>query len=229
MIQAVLFEFDGVIAETREARRMALLDALEEDGLALSDDEYDERCAGLPVRSAIRAAFSSRDITGDETRVDLAAVRAERAFASSADAGLSLMVGARGLIESLQGHTRLAIVSRAARRDIDATLSLAQLDYAFEFIVSDDDPYLPKPSAEPYLAALERFARRRPVLPGHIVAMEDGMAGIRSAHGAGLRCAVVGPVPAHVAVEADALIPSLAGVTTGSIDALTLGKHAAGR
>jgi len=128
MIQAVLFEFDGVIAETREARRMALLDALEEDGLALSDDEYDERCAALPVRSAIRAAFSWRDITGDETRVDLAAVRAERAFARSADAGLSLMVGARGLIESLQGHTRLAIVSRAARRDIDATLSLAQLD-----------------------------------------------------------------------------------------------------
>jgi beta-phosphoglucomutase len=229
MIQAVFFEFEGVVADTREARRMALLDTLEEDGVALSDEEYDEGCASLPVRSAVRAAFSLRQIVGDETAVALATVRAERRFAKAVEAGLSLTVGARALIESMLGQTRLGIVSRAARRDIEVTLSLAQLDYAFELIVSDDDPHPPKPSAEPYRAALERLARRRAVVPKHVVALEDGMMGIRSAHAAGLRCAVVGAVPAHVAVEADALISSLVGVTTASIDAVTLGKHTAGR
>ena len=229
MIQAVLFEFDGVLADTREARRTALLDALEADGIVLGDTEYDESCRALPVRSAVRAAFTLRDVEADDTSIDLATIRAERHFSRSAESGLSLTVGARALVEAMQGQTRLGVVSRATRRDIETTLSLAQLDYAFEFVISGDDPHLPKPSAEPYRAALERLARRRAILPSTIVALEDGPAGIRSAKDAGIRCAVVGAVPVHVAMEADALMPSLVGLTAASIDALTLGKHTAGR
>ena len=229
MIQGVLFEFEGVIADTHNARRSALLDVLDEDGVSITSDEYDERCAGLPVRAAVRAAFSLRDIAADETHVDLGTVRAERRFSALVEGGVSLMLGARAVIESMHGQTRLGIVSRATRRDIELTLSMAQLDSAFEFIVCDDDPVPPKPSAEPYRVALERLARRRAVEAKFVVALEDGAAGIRSAKNAGLRCGVVGPVPLHVAMHADALIPSLVGQTTASIDAVTLGKHTAER
>lgn len=229
MIQAVLLEFDGVIADTREARREALLLALEADDIALGDDEYDAWCGARPTRSAVRAAMSLRQRGPDETTIDLATARAERRFARSVDAGLTLTVGVRSLIESLQGHARLGIVSRASRRDVEATLSMAQLDYAFEFIVCDDDPHLPKPSPEPYVAALERLARRRAVVAKNVVALEDGITGIRSAKAAGLRCAVVGTVRAHIAMSADALIPSLSGLTAAVLDAVTLGTHTAGR
>ena len=37
MMQAVLFEFDGVLADTRDARRRALLDTLEEDGVTIAN------------------------------------------------------------------------------------------------------------------------------------------------------------------------------------------------
>src|SRR5687768_2851791 len=119
MIQAVLFEFEGVIADTHTARRAALLDILEEDGVSISDEEYAEQCAGLPVRSAVRAAFSLRDVAADDTRIDLGAARAERKFSALVEGGLSLAVGVRASIESMQGQTRLGIVSRAARRDIE--------------------------------------------------------------------------------------------------------------
>ena len=56
MIDAVLFEFDGVIADTRVARRRALIDTIAGDGVTLSDEEYADCCAGLPVSAAIRAA-----------------------------------------------------------------------------------------------------------------------------------------------------------------------------
>jgi beta-phosphoglucomutase-like phosphatase (HAD superfamily) len=69
MIQAVLFEFDGVIADTRDARRAALLDTLEEDGLTLEESEYLECCAAMPVRSSVRAAFARRSVAGDETLI----------------------------------------------------------------------------------------------------------------------------------------------------------------
>ena len=229
MIQAVLFEFDGVLADTRDARRRALLDTLEEDGVMIDDADYADWCASLPVRSAVRNALERSGVDADDTRIDLAAVRADRRFRTLVESGLSLMAGARGLVESMQGQARLGVVSRAARRDIEHTLGLAQLDHAFEFVISDDDPFLPKPSGEPYLAALDRLGRRRPVSRGHVVALEDGIAGVRSAKAAGLRCAVVGTLPVHLAVNADALIPSLVGQTVASVDALTLGKRPAER
>ena len=229
MIDAVLLEFDGVIADTRGARRSALLDALEGDGIRLDDLEYLERCAAMPVRSSVRAAFALRKLSRDETAIELAAVRAEQSFAAATATGLSLAPGARALIDALQSQTRLAIVSFAMRSEIDAVLALAQLDHAFEFIVAGDDPYAFKPAPAAYVAALDRLTRRRRVSPKNVVALEAGPAGIRAAKAAGIRCAAVGALPVHLAVDADALIPTLSGQTLASIDALTAGKHAAER
>jgi HAD superfamily hydrolase (TIGR01509 family) len=221
MVSAVLLEFEGVIADTRDARRQALLDSIGEDGVDLTGAEYLAHCASVPVRSAVRAAFALRNVPGDDTSTELAALRAEQRFASLIEMGLSLADGARELVAALHGHTRLGIVSRAARRDIDHVLALAGLDDSFEFVIADDDAYAPKPSPAPYLGALERLARRRAVTARDVVALEDGPAGIRSAKDAGLRCAVIGELPVHFAVSADALLPTLAGQTVASIDALT--------
>jgi len=229
MIDAVLFEFEGVIADTSATRRRTLLETLREDGVGLSESEYIEHCAGMPVRASVRAALALRNVGRDETLVDLVAMRTERRFADLVGTGLSLIHGAGELIESLQGQTRLGIVSRASRADIDATLALAQLDHAFEFIIANDDAFQPKPSPAPYLGALDRLARRRPVKTQHVVALEDSAGGIRSAKAAGLRCAVVGALPVHVAVNADALMPSLMGQRAATIDALTRGEHRAER
>lgn len=229
MIEAVLLEFEGVIADTESARREALLHTLAEDGVDLTDDEYVERCAAMPIRAAARNAYTLRERACDETIADLVALRAQRKFGLALETGLSLVDGARSFIESLLGRTRLGIVSRAARTEIDATLRLASLDHAFEFIISDNDTFAPKPSPAPYLGALDRLARRRVVRPLHVIALEDGSVGIRSAKSAGVRCAAVGAVPVHLAVDADALIPSLAGQTAASLDALTLGTRTADR
>lgn len=229
MLQAVLVEFEGVIAETREARRSALDTCLAAEGIELTDVEYTDCCASLPVRSAVRAALALRGIRNDETRVDLATLRAEREFGALVEAGVSLVDDAVPLIESLHGQTRLGVVSRASRREIEPVLSLASIDHAFEFVIADDDPFFPKPSPASYVGALERLARRRAVPARYVVALEDGRAGIRAARGAGLRCAAVGPIPAHLAMDADALLPTLRGQTAASIDALTSGAHTAGR
>jgi beta-phosphoglucomutase-like phosphatase (HAD superfamily) len=61
------------------------------------------------------------------------------------------------------------------------------------------------------------------------VALEDGAAGIRAAKAAGLRCAVVGALPMHLALDADALIPSLVGLAVRSLDLVTHGAHGAER
>lgn len=225
MVDAVLLEFDGVIADTRAARRDALLESLGADGVTLSEAEYLECCSGLPVRAAARAGFALRAVDIDDTGVELAAVRAERRFAEIIETGLSLADGASTFIDLMHGRVRLGIVSRATRHEIEHGLALAGLQDTFEFVISDDDALPSKPSSAPYAAGLERLGRRRAVVARHVIALEDGPAGIRAAKHAGLRCAAVGAVPVHLAVDADALLPSLVGQTLSSIDALTAGAR----
>jgi beta-phosphoglucomutase-like phosphatase (HAD superfamily) len=229
MVDAVLMEFDGVLADTRAARRAALLDTLEEDGITISESEYRDRCAAMPVRGAVRAAYSTRHVSIDDTAIELAAVRAETRFSQAVQSGLSLTTGARAFIELAQAQTRLGIVSRATRADIEATLSLAQLEHAFEFVIADDDAFAPKPSSASYQGAVDRLRRRRAVNAHNVIALEDGATGIHAAKSAGLRCAVVGAIPVHIAVDADGMIPSLIGQTVASLDLVTLGARAAER
>jgi beta-phosphoglucomutase len=220
MIDAVLFEFDGVLADTTSARGEALRSTLREDGITLTADEYREQCAGRSFAEAVRAALELRDVTLDETAVDLLVLRTERAYGAAVGKGVTLADGVPEVIDRLAGSARLGIVTHATRRDVDFVLGLAGLDHAFACIVTSEDAPAPKPSPTPYRVALERLSRLRATPPASCVALEDTLVGIRSARAAGLRTVAVGALPAHVAMEADGLLGRLAGVTLGALERL---------
>jgi HAD superfamily hydrolase (TIGR01509 family) len=209
----VLFELEGVLADTAALRRDSLRRSLAEDGLTFTDAEWDACGAGATPRDAAAALAHRRGALLDDVALDLAALRAERHFAAASGRGLSLAPGARELVEALAPHARLGVVTRAARRDVDLVLGLAGLEPLVEVLVTGDDPVAPKPDPASYERALARLARRRPVSRDAVLALEDGGAGIRSATAAGLTCVAVGPVPAHEALLAAGALPSLADVT----------------
>ena len=216
---AVLLELEGVVVRTHALRREALRSALAEDGLALSSATFDDVCHGMPVRAAVRACYAAEELATDETAVDLAVLRAEKAFAASLGAGATLVDGAMDGLASLHARARLGVVTRATRREAELMLSLAELAWLFELVITADDvPLAPKPSADPYARAMARLARRRPIDPRRVMALEDGRGGIRAARAAGLRCLAVGEVPAFRALDADGYLPSLRGVTLESLD-----------
>lgn len=219
MIGAVLLEMDGVLAETAAMRREALVAALAAEGVALSAAEYDERCAGLPLPAAARSALALRGRASDETLGDLVRLRAERGFAALAARGVSLAPGAREFVEGAASRARFALVTRATRREADLVLALADARDLFEFVIAADDAP-PKPAAAPYERALERLARRRPLPAPAVVALEDALAGVRSARAAGIACVAVGAVSPVVALEADAHVATLAGLTIDGLQRL---------
>lgn len=219
-VDVVLMEFDGVLAETSGARRDALRTVLAEDGYPLSVEAYQESCAGLATVDAVRAALARLDATLDETDLELLALRVDRAFSVQVGKGVVLVDGVPQAIERLAARARLGIVARASRRDVELVLSMAQLDHAFACVIGADDAYPAKPDPAPYRAALRRLERSRPIAPdGIVVTLEDGLPGIRAARAAGVRCIAVGDLPAHVAMEADAIIPAITG-----LDLTTIGQ-----
>lgn len=221
MFQAVLFEIEGVLADTRAFRQRALQETFAQDGVRISDSDY-EAYADLPVRGAVAAAFKAAAIDADDTAVALGTLRAERRFAEHLTLGFAMMDGARELVAHLAGRTRLAVVTRANRREADSILSLAGLEFAFECVVTNDHVKSSKPSAEPYETALRTMSRLRPLQPAYALALEDGPIGICAARAAGVRCLAVGALPAHRAMQAEGLLPTLRGHTLGSLEGVVL-------
>src|SRR6185436_6295406 len=124
-------------------------------------------------------------------------------------------------LQGAVGQARLGTVTRATRADANTMLRLAGLEAAFSLIICADDTVDGKPSPEGYQLAIERLKRQRSLARGMIIALEDGAAGIRAARKANIRCAAIGPLPAHIAIDADAYVPSLDGQTIASLDQLS--------
>jgi HAD superfamily hydrolase (TIGR01509 family) len=221
MFHAVLFELEGVLADTRSFRQRALQETFAHDGVRISDGEY-EAHADLPVRSAVAAVFRAAAIDADDTAVELGTLRAERRFAEYLTLGFALTDGARELVAHLAGRTRLGVVTRANRREAESILSLAGLEFAFECVVTADHVANPKPAADPYETALRTMSRLRPLQSAYALALEDGPIGIRAARAAGLRCLAVGALPAHRAMQAEGLLPTLRGHTLASLEGTVL-------
>ena len=110
MLDTVLLELEGVIADTGEARRDAIFAALRADGVQMPESEYRDLCAGLSFDEAMRAAFRAAGggRTDDETAIALASHRAERAYRAYIGKGLTLVEGARETLERLHDSVRLA-------------------------------------------------------------------------------------------------------------------------
>ena len=103
------------------------------------------------------------------------------------------------------GSARLAVVSGAARSEVETVLDAAGIDL-FEVIVSAEDVTRGKPDPEGYRRALELLG----VEAAQALALEDAPPGVAAAKAAGLCCvAVLGTVPRERLGEANEVVPRL--------------------
>jgi len=219
-VPVLLLEIEGVIVETAEARRDALVESLAVEGIASSEAML-EAAAGHGTEDAVRRARRVAGAPDDETAVELARLRAERAFAARAGKGLPLTRDARTSLERLAAHVRMALVTRASRREVEFLLGLAGMDGLFRPIIACEDVQPAKPAREPWIAALTRIGLLFPGQQLKALAVEDHVVGLRAARAARIASVGVGPIPPFEAIEGDAWVESLADLTPDRVRALT--------
>lgn len=217
MADGVLLDWEGVLADTAESRRAALRAALSDEGIAFDDVAFERLGAGRSVRSAAARLLGSR--AADATLVELVALRAEREFARRIGRGFAIDPAAARFVELAQLRAPVVIVTAAGRTESDAVLRLAGLHDSCAAIVTSDDVGGEAPAPASYELALAHLGRRRVVKAHRVVVLATDLPAIRAAREAGLRTVAV-KAPAHVALEADAAVDSLAGLTLDAIDAL---------
>ena len=217
MADGVLLDWEGVLADTADSRRAALRAALSNEGIALDDAAYERLGAGRSVRSAAARLLGSR--AADVTLVELVALRAEREFAARIARGFAIDPAAARFVELAQLRAPVVIVTAAGRAESDTALRLAGLHDSCAAIVTADDVGGDAPAPASYELALAHLGRRRVVKAHRVVVLATDLPAIRAAREAGLRTVAVNS-PAHVALEADAAVDSLSGLTLDVVDAL---------
>lgn len=215
MLDAVLLDWEGVLADTARVRREALLRALSDEGVRLDAEEDVPHRDGRPRPDSVGEAFAHL-CRADATLADLVGVRATRAFAERLGKGFVLRPGAREFVERLQLASRLAIVTSATRAETEFMLRLAGLDGAVSAIVSADDGVAAPPSPASYECALGHLARLRPLRRDRVVALAQTSSALRAARAAGVRSVAVG-APAQVAVDADGVVDAIDGLSVSDL------------
>src|SRR6476469_1767747 len=87
MVDGVLLDWEGVLADTGHARRDSLLRALADEGVRFDETAYDECCLGLSVQEAAAAAVGT---FADPTLLELVTLRARRNFGARVSQGFTL-------------------------------------------------------------------------------------------------------------------------------------------
>ena len=217
MADGVLLDWEGVLADTAASRREALRRAFVDEGIAFDEAAFEHQGAGRSVRSAAARLLGPR--AADATLTELVALRAERTFATRLAQGFAVDPAAARFVELAQLRAPLVIVTAAGRAESEAALRLAGLHDSCAAIVTADDVGDDAPAPASYELALAHLGRRRVVKAGRVVVLATSIPSIHAAREAGIRTVAV-KAPAHVALEADASVDSLAGLTLDAVDAL---------
>ena len=218
MISALVFDFDGVIADTERIHLAAFRKALAGTAISLADREYYANYLGFDDEGVFRLLGADRGVDIGDARVrELVADKGKAYEALVAEARSILYPGAEACIRRFHGQVPLAIASGAYADEIRAVLAPAGLLSCFETIVGCGDTPSGKPSPDPYQEA----ARRLNVDAHRCAAIEDSRWGIQSAVAAGMTCiAVTTNYAAHQLPGAVIVVPSITDVTVELIEGL---------
>jgi beta-phosphoglucomutase len=222
-LQAIVFDFDGVIANSEPLHLKAFQQALAPEGIDLAPAEYYARYLGYDDVGLFEALAKDRGLAMSGGDVSALVVRKGEEMQQMLRSGTVLFPGAVEFIREAAAAVPIAIASGAMRHEIEEVIAAAGVSDLFVAIVAAGDTPHRKPSPAPYRLALERLrdVSGREIEPRRAVAIEDSKWGLDSAQGAGLRLVgVTNSYPAHELTGAELVVDSLTALTLPALDLL---------
>ena len=190
---ALLFDLDGVLADTTELVERSWREWAESRGL---DTDFASHVHGRPTLEVVSDVAPDLDPRAEADDVEQ---REEEGLD-----GITAVAGALDLVASLPASS-WAVVTSGNKSQAAARLEAIDLEPP-EVVITSDDIDKGKPHPDPYLSA----ARRLGVSPQECVVFEDAPAGIAAARAAGMASIAVTTTMGPEALEAaDHVVSSL--------------------
>ncbi len=210
MIEAVVFDLDGVVVDSEQAWDAVRRELVEEEG-GRWKEEATEAMQGMSSTEWSRYMREELEL---DLEPEAISARVVERLAERYRRELPLLPGATEAVRRMGARWPLGLASSSNREVIDLVLDLAGIADCFAATVSSEEVDRGKPSPDVYLGAAEHLD----VAPECCVAIEDSSNGLRSASAAGM---VVVAVPNRGYPPADDAL-ELAALTLGSLEELTV-------
>jgi len=185
MIQAIVFDFDGLILETERPQYLAWRDVFLSFGKELPEQAWLE-VMGKPVKIDLfprrLADELNRDLDIDGLIAQYREIVAERLASQPIQPGVEAVIR-----EAKSRSFKLAVASGSTHRWVDGHLKRLGIFEHFAHTTCCEDTDKHKPDPDPYLHACEALG----VDPRHTLALEDSALGITAAKSAGMHAVAV--------------------------------------
>jgi beta-phosphoglucomutase len=182
--RAIVFDFNGTLSHDEPILCEIFMELFAEHGKPLSAQVYFDFLAGLSDPEIVRT-WLGRDHPDVDEVIEERIVRYRAAVAD----GSSVPPDLREAVRYAAARVPLAIVSGAARAEIEPVVEAAGLAGCFVVIVPAEDVEHGKPQPDGYLRALELLDGG--LDPADVLVFEDTEAGVTAAREAGMRCLAV--------------------------------------
>lgn len=223
MLKAIIFDFDGVIADTEPLHLSAFQKVLGEKGITLNSEDYYEIYLGMDDKECFNTVLKAYGINPDKKAIQSLIEKKTAILMDYLKNNLFIYPGVINFIDRAKENYLLAIASGALRHEIEFILNAKGIDHAFTTIVSAEDVRAGKPDPECFLIALKRLnhSSKFNIEPEECVVIEDSIAGLEAARGAGMRSiGVTNTYGCEKLTMADIVIKSLEDITMEDLERL---------
>jgi HAD superfamily hydrolase (TIGR01509 family) len=178
-LDSILFDFDGVLADTEPVHCACWAEVLATAGVALTWEFYSSRCVGIDDRDMLHMLAQQYDPPRDWDELWSLYPAKKQLFMSRMTTKPPFDASLAAFLESLNGRYKMAVVSSSSCTEIEPMLAAGGLLRYFETIVGAESVKRYKPAPDPYLLAADRLGSRTPLV------VEDSEAGLASGRAAG--------------------------------------------
>jgi len=225
IIEAILFDFNGVIIDDEPLHQKAYFEVLSAHGIEQTAEEY-YGSLGMDDETFVRAAFKRAKKNLSKEMMRSIIEREHELHRQMIEDELPLAPGVVTFIKATSRHFMLGVVSMAVRPEIDYVLKRAGLLKSFSIIISAEDVQACKPDPACYATAFDLLNQKRheerklPLLAEECLVIEDAPPGIESARAARMRSLGVTNTVSEASLRragADVVTHSLADWTVDAI------------
>jgi beta-phosphoglucomutase-like phosphatase (HAD superfamily) len=228
MLRAVIFDCDGVLADTEPAHLASFQATLAEEGVELTREQYFHRYLAFDDVAFFRMVYEDRSLALDDaTLARLLDRKGGLLAARLADIPPreDACVFAR---EAVGSGLAVAVASGARRAEVSSVLERGGLAGEIPVVVAAEDVERGKPDPAPFLEALRLLNLERwsaPLDPAECLVVEDAIHGVRAGRAAGMRVvALTTSYGEEDLAEADLVLPDLFGWTPERVDAALVAR-----
>lgn len=175
---AILFDFDGVLADSEGVHFECWTEILSPLGIPLTWEAYCANCIGITDRDMLEVLCRQKSPPHDIDDLWTHYPRKKALFREKALANPPIPPATRDLVASLN-HLKLAVVSSSGRAEVEPVLEKAGIRRFFEVLVTGESVERRKPAPDPYLLAASLLGVQNPLV------VEDSEAGETSGRAAG--------------------------------------------